>query len=448
MAFTRVQGAVGGASAASNTRFATFGAPVGVGNCVVGTVFYGGAITGIVSIKDDKGNNYNVIDTSSDATAVNACTTFVLGNILNGPTTVTFTGTGSDEIAIWLDEYSGVAPLSNPVDGAAHKLVNLSVAATTANAITSGTVTPVTNGCLIYGTAINETTALTAVAGTGFTIRQSQTAVVAPIYTEDQTQAARAAIAGTFTQSATTATRWFVGVIAILPAGVVIDAKSNFTAAQSVASFTNNTFTVGAGINRALLVALACEGVAPTAPTCNWDSTGANQAMTLIATDVDNRESSPVRIFLFGLVNPTAGLKTLSVAGLNTSTSSIIAYISFNGVDQTGGATTFKNSQVNSTGTGTVLTATVVTNAGDAALAMFSSNAGGATFNQTAWPSTQGTTSASVNGYNGNYGIASGASVALTQTQSTAHDQGFVATALNQLTAAAAPDVLMPQAWF
>lgn len=203
---------------------------------------------------------------------------------------------------------------------------------------------------------------------------------------------------------------------------VAIDAKSNWSTSQNaVTSFTDASFTIGSGSNRALVVALVCEattGNSPTAPTVNWDSTGTNQSMTLIATMSDNRQAHDIRIFLFSLVAPTSGNKTLSVAGLNANVDSLIAYISFTGVDQTGGTITFRNAITSAVGNGTTLTATVTSAIGDAVIAIFGSNSGSVSVNQTAWTNVQVGTTFGSDGYTGNYAIAVGTSTAMTLTQS------------------------------
>jgi hypothetical protein len=230
---------------------------------------------------------------------------------------------------------------------------------------------------------------------------------------------------------------------------VALDAKSEFSASKDgLTSTTDATFTVGAGSNRALVVALCTESVtgsAPTAPTCRWDSTGTNQSMTLITTMSDNRDTHDCKIFLFGLVAPTSGLKTLDISGCNANTDFVFAYISFTGVDQTGGTTTFKNAITNGVANGTAITATVTTNVNDGSVCSFGGNNGAPTVNQTAW-NVEALTTFSTNYQKGCYAIASGTSVAHTLTQTIAN-ANYAAMAINQFTAASASNPLMPQIW-
>ena len=228
---------------------------------------------------------------------------------------------------------------------------------------------------------------------------------------------------------------------------VALDAQSSaFTASQSLASYTNAAFTVGSGANRALVVALVCEsttGNSPTAPTLSWDSTGTNQSMQLISTMSDNRTSSEIRHFIFGLVAPTSGNKKLAVGGLNTNCASILAYISWTGVDQTGGTTTFKNAATNNTGSAlTVLSANVSGNVGDAAIGVFGSNDSSPTPNQTTW-CTASLTSVSFDYYCSNYALMASSPVTMSSSWASAASCNYSVMAINQ--AGAAPSLGAPR---
>ncbi len=217
---------------------------------------------------------------------------------------------------------------------------------------------------------------------------------------------------------------------------VVFDALTDYGISHnSVTSFTDTRHTVGSGSNRALIVALSAEATLPTAPTCNWDSAGTNQSMTAIASIA---RSTSTKTWLFCLVAPTSGAKTLNVASLGTAADVIVAYISFTGADQTGGTTTFKNA-ISSTATETTNTKTVTTVSGDGVVGMFSGNDGTPTVNQTAWTSAAVTT-ASIDFHIGNFAIAAGATTVMSMTQTSAPDTG-VALAINQ----AVIDVLQAQ---
>lgn len=225
---------------------------------------------------------------------------------------------------------------------------------------------------------------------------------------------------------------------------IALDAKGNFSASHDgVLSYTDASFTVGSGSNRALIVGIACEattGNHPTAPTANWDSTGTNQSMTLLsACTLQLALSSDFSLFLFGLVAPTSGNKTLSIAAMHAGADSIVAMISFTGVDQTGGTTTFKNG-----GTGHNATTTIsyapTTVSGDAVVTVFGTGFGGESFNQTVWAALAQTTLLAFN-YDGQYALATGTTTTMTMTQGGAADEIYSGVVLNQVSA----DVLMAQ---
>lgn len=133
---------------------------------------------------------------------------------------------------------------------------------------------------------------------------------------------------------------------------VTIDSNSGVKAdASGVTTLTLTTFTVGAGSNRALLVSLSWSvnnpGVFSSFP--RWDELGVSQPMTLIPNAAANA-SDNTRTELYGLVNPTSGNKTLKASWL-TSAELIIFIVSFNGVDQSGGAVSFPNGTSSTGGT-------------------------------------------------------------------------------------------------
>src|ERR1044072_4071005 len=122
-----------------------------------------------------------------------------------------------------------------------------------------------------------------------------------------------------------------------------IDAKATAATHTAGATSLNNTnLTVGAGAT-GLLVALCFNEVSavPTGISVHWDSTGTNQAMTLIVEQQSNDVNGHVQIW--GLVNPTAGNKTLHAAW-TTSVPAVLDAVSFSGGKTTSVATAFINS--------------------------------------------------------------------------------------------------------
>lgn len=134
-------------------------------------------------------------------------------------------------------------------------------------------------------------------------------------------------------------------------AAVTFDAGSTSVCVDNTTNATSttcSTITVGSGSNRVLICGISWTAT-PTSPTVTWDSGGTNQAMTQITSNLNTRFNA-----LYGLVNPTSGLKTLSIAWSNGITGTQTGCASYAGASQAGGATTFYNSTTAS-GTGTAI---------------------------------------------------------------------------------------------
>lgn len=153
---------------------------------------------------------------------------------------------------------------------------------------------------------------------------------------------------------------------------VAFQAKgSSATTSVAATSTTFTKLTVASGSNLALLVGIVFGGDPGAFTVANWDNTGTPQALTQIgsASATDNLSKA----YLFGLVNPTLGAKTLAFTWTN-SVDFCYDAVSFTGVDQTGGATTFKN--FNSAQTSTAPPSVAVTSpSGDMAAACFGTSA-------------------------------------------------------------------------
>lgn len=117
---------------------------------------------------------------------------------------------------------------------------------------------------------------------------------------------------------------------------VAIDAIGTEVTSNSVATKSLTTLTVGSGANRALIVGMTLQSTA-TAVTVHWDTAGTNQSMTLIGSKA---AASVCTVYLFGLVAPTSGNKTLTASWTGTSDVTLAA-VAFTGVNQTGGVTSF-----------------------------------------------------------------------------------------------------------
>jgi hypothetical protein len=181
---------------------------------VCGIVCWGSGTNDLTSVTDDKGNTYTVQQTVLDTAQAESMAAFFLPNITNGPITITgnlSTARGFRGIAF--HEVSGVLT-SLPLDKNAGQ--DLIQPGTAANAVTSGSVTTTAAGDYIFA-GTTDTAAVHAsefAAGTGYTIReQTGSATAASLATEDQIQAAAAAIAGTFTAAADGATDTYITFI-------------------------------------------------------------------------------------------------------------------------------------------------------------------------------------------------------------------------------------------
>jgi len=133
---------------------------------------------------------------------------------------------------------------------------------------------------------------------------------------------------------------------------VLFDAKATVEVhAEDVdtANLDLTGLTIGAGSNRVLVATIAIHDINPPPVfTVTWDPTGTPQGLTLI-TSINNGNNYT---YLYGLVNPASGNKTLRMSTTGAHTEVFLDAASFTGADQTGGATTFANAATN-TGTST-----------------------------------------------------------------------------------------------
>lgn len=204
MAFTRVQG---GNAAASAVTIAA----VSSGSTICGAYSFdnGGTFT---TVTDNQGNTYSVVVNILDTTNNQRTIYFALGNITNGPTTITVNGTGSNIFTqIVVDEFSGGDAASNNRDGATGQFQN--APGTGTDAITSGAIVTTQAGDLIWGACVRPISATQPTVGTGFTVGASENGSGYALRSEFLTQGAAGSVAATFTQG--TASQTMTGVIAI-----------------------------------------------------------------------------------------------------------------------------------------------------------------------------------------------------------------------------------------
>lgn len=205
----RVQGKSQQNGASSSTTVAvTLTNVVGVNNSLKVSVGWasnnGDTVTGVT---DDKSNTYTLVDLARNGSSAYTWQSAYLLNAANSPQTVTATISSSRTFAIILvDEYSGVR-VSSAIDG--HAINDQGSSTPAGTKFTSGNITPTTNGDLIYGSVVNISGAGNQSADTalGYTSRIQANNVFT---TEDRIQASAAAVAATFTHTATDAPLIFI----------------------------------------------------------------------------------------------------------------------------------------------------------------------------------------------------------------------------------------------
>lgn len=206
---------------------------------------------------------------------------------------------------------------------------------------------------------------------------------------------------------------------------VAFDAKTaTVTSVNGVATLTVSNLTVGSGSNRALIVQLWFSNlIVPAGLTVTWDSGGTNQAMSAIAgtTTGTNAVLSGASV-LYGLVAPTSGNKNLVVSWTGNLEAHATA-VSFTGVDQTGGATSFANGNITNVTTLTAgpISITTTSATGNMVVCAFSQNQNNFTANtgtQIAVDNASGPNLAVISSYtNGAASVTSTATFAGTSAQ-------------------------------
>lgn len=146
---------------------------------------------------------------------------------------------------------------------------------------------------------------------------------------------------------------------------VTFDANASSDATQNgVTSITTSNLTIGSGSNRALVVQVVWSG-SVTSAALNWDQLGTPQALTAIAGTL---ATNTAVVQLWGLVAPTSGAKQLK-ASWTTAQDVIVNGVSWTGVDQTGGSTSFPHG-TNGTTSGNPATVTVTSATNNAVMAV------------------------------------------------------------------------------
>ena len=115
------------------------------------------------------------------------------------------------------------------------------------------------------------------------------------------------------------------------------------TSLAGTTGLTDTGLTVGASANCVMYCVSITTANAVSGITAVWDSGGTNQAMTTIVSLL-NTTAGNLYAYIFGLVGPVTGNKTFKVSGWTSTVTDISIFgVSFTGVNQAGGATTWNN---------------------------------------------------------------------------------------------------------
>lgn len=123
---------------------------------------------------------------------------------------------------------------------------------------------------------------------------------------------------------------------------VVLDAlgSADFYSAGNT-NFTFTNLTIGTGASNYALVAMFSLNPGTGVASVTWNGV----SLTLIGSQANLAGVPSWTTFLYGLVAPASGPQTLAITLSGAATEAYIDALSFSGVDQTGGSTTFANVQ-------------------------------------------------------------------------------------------------------
>jgi hypothetical protein len=222
---------------------------------------------------------------------------------------------------------------------------------------------------------------------------------------------------------------------------VAFDAKAtSFTTSGATTSITGGftKLTIGSVTNPGLIVYIQFGANPGAFTTATWNGVALTNIISASSSD------GLSFAYLFGLAGPATGNHTLAMSWTNSS-DWLVDAVSFSGVNQTGGATTFKNTNsVQATLTsGAAEPITITSPTGDMGVASYATSTG--SYNTT---SNTGTLvysdNTNVSGA-GIYLLGSGSSV-MTMNTNAGISAPYIAVGCD-IAAAGAADVLMSQAW-
>lgn len=160
----------------------------------------------------------------------------------------------------------------------------------------------------------------------------------------------------------------WLALLSAAEAQVTFDADTSTYTNGTGTTVTITNLTIGSGSNRALVLGLQFEASAiPSGLTATWNGTSLT---AITGTNSGSHGGCSCALVMFGLVAPASGNHSLVISW--TGSNSIHAFaVSFTGVDQTGGATSFPGgtSVVEDTATASPITGPVSSASGDIVVA-------------------------------------------------------------------------------
>lgn len=182
----------------ASTCVTAFGSNNASGNLLVIAVAFGSSSLTINSVVDTRSNTYTLIDRVDFVGS--SLATYYAKNSGAGANTVTVTLSNSHHCTLAVQEYSG-ASTTAPLD--VHNSAGLNPGSSATNGDTSPSVTPSTNGQLLFGAIwqADGASAITYTAGTSFTERQEVGTGALTLQTEDRIQSTAASVQATWTAS-------------------------------------------------------------------------------------------------------------------------------------------------------------------------------------------------------------------------------------------------------
>lgn len=137
------------------------------------------------------------------------------------------------------------------------------------------------------------------------------------------------------------------GVAGVVSSVVALDQTASaavLSASGTNLNFTNQTITGGLSNSALVVVITQTTSTNLTGMTLHWDSAGTNQLMAQVSNDT----LANAQTWVFGLLAPTSGNKTLALSWTGTG-QVLVSSLSLKGVNQTNNATAFQHA-TNATG--------------------------------------------------------------------------------------------------